>query len=158
MFALQETLQASCSLLLKSLQLQVFWFEFLMILWSIFIMHRFCHDEAEPTHSLDRKKVEEVECLKCNARYWISLHCYEQDSAVSKQVYQLFRELLSGSLLKPSANSVGLSLVLLISAEYAGSFLVLSVQYRELDNVVWTTYLWRGYVIMWSQRQVSRLL
>lgn len=29
---------------------------------------RFCHDEAEPTHSLDRKKVEEVECLKCNAR------------------------------------------------------------------------------------------
>jgi len=29
---------------------------------------RFCHDEAEPTHSLDRKKVEEVECLKCNTR------------------------------------------------------------------------------------------
>ena len=36
---------------------------------SIFTILRFCHDEAEPTHSLDRKKVEEVECLKCKARY-----------------------------------------------------------------------------------------
>lgn len=36
---------------------------------STFTILRFCHDEAEPTHSLDRKKVEEVECLKCNARY-----------------------------------------------------------------------------------------
>ena len=36
---------------------------------------RFCHDEAEPTHSLDRKKVEEVECLKCSTRYWeVSLY------------------------------------------------------------------------------------
>ena len=36
---------------------------------SMLMILRFCHDEAEPTHSLDRKKVEEVECLKCNARY-----------------------------------------------------------------------------------------
>jgi len=36
---------------------------------------RFCHDEAEPTHSLDRKKVEEVECLKCSARVPAEADC-----------------------------------------------------------------------------------
>ena len=40
----------------------------------------------------------------------------------------LYKSLLPGSLLKLIANSVGLFLVLLISAEYAGSVLVLSLE------------------------------
>lgn len=47
---------------------------------SIFIFLRFCHDEAEPTHSLDRKKVDEVECLKCEARRGFKSHGVELNS------------------------------------------------------------------------------
>jgi hypothetical protein len=59
--ALQPELPAGGALLRQGLQLQVrpspppF-------------LRRFCHDEAEAGHTLDRQTVQEVECLACQAR------------------------------------------------------------------------------------------